>query len=45
MWIPAGIAYLIAALAVTTSWLREPRPKAALVGRADTGDIASSLYP
>jgi putative membrane protein len=45
MWIPAGIAYLIAALAVTTSWLREPRPKPALVGRADTGDIASSLYP
>ena len=37
MWIPAGIAYLIAALAVTASWLREPRRKLALVGRLNPG--------
>jgi cytochrome c oxidase assembly factor CtaG/cytochrome c2 len=24
MWIPAGLAYLVAALAITASWLREP---------------------
>jgi putative membrane protein len=27
MWVPAGIAYLIAALAIAASWLREPSPK------------------
>jgi putative membrane protein len=31
MWVPAGIAYLIAALAVAASWLKEPTPKPALV--------------
>jgi cytochrome c oxidase assembly factor CtaG/cytochrome c2 len=37
MWVPAGLAYLIAALAVMASWLREPRPKLALVGRISPG--------
>jgi cytochrome c1 len=35
MWIPAGLAYLIAALAIMASWLQEPRRKLALVGRAN----------
>jgi putative membrane protein len=30
MWVPAGLAYLIAALAVAASWLQEPRPAAVL---------------
>ena len=34
MWVPAGLAYLVAALAVMASWLREPRRRLALVGRA-----------
>jgi putative membrane protein len=37
MWIPAGIGYLVAALAVAASWLKEPRPRLALVGRARPG--------
>jgi hypothetical protein len=24
MWVPAGLAYLIAALALAATWLREP---------------------
>jgi putative membrane protein len=27
MWIPAGLAYLIAALAITATWLQEPAPR------------------
>jgi putative membrane protein len=30
MWVPANLAYLIAALAIATAWLREPTPKVAL---------------
>jgi cytochrome c oxidase assembly factor CtaG/cytochrome c2 len=37
MWIPAGLAYLIAALAVTASWLKEPRRRLVLMGRANAG--------
>jgi putative membrane protein len=31
MWVPAGLAYLIATLAIVASWLNEPAPKPALV--------------
>jgi cytochrome c oxidase assembly factor CtaG len=31
MWVPAGLAYLIATLAIAASWLKEPAPKPALV--------------
>jgi putative membrane protein len=27
MWVPAGLAYLIAALAITATWLQEPEPR------------------
>jgi putative membrane protein len=30
MWVPAGLAYLTASLAIAASWLKEPAPKAAL---------------
>jgi putative membrane protein len=30
MWVPAGLAYLIAALAIVASWLRDPAPRVAL---------------
>jgi putative membrane protein len=30
MWVPAGLAYLIATLAITASWLKEPAPRVAL---------------
>jgi cytochrome c1 len=33
MWVPAGLAYLIAALAVMASWLREPRRGLGLASR------------
>ena len=29
MWVPAGLAYVIATLAIAGSWLREPEPRAA----------------
>jgi cytochrome c oxidase assembly factor CtaG len=31
MWVPAGLAYLIATLAIAGSWLREPAPRPARV--------------
>jgi hypothetical protein len=31
MWVPAGLAYLIATLAIAASWLKEPAAKPALV--------------
>jgi putative membrane protein len=27
MWVPAGVAYLIAALALAATWLKEPAPR------------------
>jgi putative membrane protein len=30
MWVPANLSYLIAALAIATSWLKEPAPRVAL---------------
>jgi putative membrane protein len=27
MWVPAGLAYLVAALALAASWLRDPKPR------------------
>ena len=35
MWVPAGLAYLVAALAIMASWLREPRRMLALVRPVD----------
>lgn len=31
MWVPAGLTYLIATLAIAASWLKEPGPEPALV--------------
>jgi putative membrane protein len=39
MWIPAGLGYLVAALAVAASWLREPKPRLVLAGRAKAGAL------
>jgi putative membrane protein len=30
MWVPAGLSYLIAALALAATWLKEPGPHRAL---------------
>jgi cytochrome c2 len=40
MWVPAGLAYLVAALAVAASWLREPR-RGMILGRV--GGVATVL--
>ena len=34
MWVPAGLAYLVAALAITASWLQEPERRTASTQRA-----------
>jgi putative membrane protein len=31
MWVPAGLAYLVATLGIAASWLKEPAPRPALV--------------
>jgi putative membrane protein len=44
MWIPAGLGYLIAALAIAASWLREPERRVVSATQPIERDIASRLY-
>jgi putative membrane protein len=43
MWIPAGVAYLVAALAVAASWLRLPRRGATLTPRAGAAGLVTVM--
>jgi cytochrome c oxidase assembly factor CtaG len=40
MWVPAGLAYLIAALAVTGSWLKDPRRGMVIAQRTTAETLA-----
>ncbi len=43
MWIPAGVAYLVAALAVAASWLRVPGRGLSVPARARAAGVASIM--
>jgi cytochrome c oxidase assembly factor CtaG len=43
MWVPAGLAYLVAALAVAASWLREPQRRLPARARVSTGYLVLAV--